>query len=471
MRAFLTKGSTWVILFFAYAAVGCQGADGVGPDVSAVTKAQSVLRENGRPSEERFAKMAANVPGFAGYYYDDAGDLVIAATSPSAEASARQAAQSVLRDLPPQHGQGNIHFRVVQYTFAQLADWREKISRDLLGKGGLVSVDADEVRNRVTLGLDDVRLQPDLIAAIVQAGVPAAAVAFEQTYPTVVEDSIGSVADFESQPGTSLSSYFEPAPGGIRISYRYLGLPADKEVMCTMGFSGKSLNPAARSARGDSTFFLTASHCSIEQFGIQSDTTDFYQPDAAKAFSHNEYFLGQEKLDPNYFVCCVDHYKTRYSDALLADAQETRHLYIARVAKPRWYTAGRTNGQPGDTVVNQSDPYFYVTRQETSVPVGYVVDKVGFVSGWTRGTVNSTCVDRWGQPPGYKVLCNTLAYYWSRNGDSGSPVFIEIGGNQISAVGIHWAGFGADDGRQGSAVFSPLGTIQRGDELGTLVLR
>lgn len=442
----------------------------------AATERAAPTQSEIRPGEERFVRMAEIVPGFAGYYYDDAGDLVIASTNSGAEAAARKAALTVLQDLPPQRGKGAIMFRQAQYTFSQLAAWRDVISGSFLGTRGLISVDADEVRNRVTLGVDKLARQGELIAAIVNKGIPPAALAFEQTYEAEPEDWVRADTDVViPPPGTEVTSYFEPVPGGVMISYRIPFItPPDSADYCTMGFGGKSLNPTVRASRGDSIFMLTASHCSSKFWGLYrgiADSTDYYQPTAAhKYVSFNpQYYLGREKLDPDSLPCCVDHYWYRYTDALLADVRETRHLFIGRVAKPQFYQTPRSNGLPGSFTIDQSDPYFYVTRQETSVPVGSVVDKVGIRTGWTRGTVNSTCVDRWNATTKYKWLCNTLAYYWSDKGDSGAPVFIVLSGNQIAAVGIHWGGFGVPL-TAGSATFSPLGTIQRGDELGTLRL-
>lgn len=225
------KGFTWLAGFAsASLIIACQAADRVAPDkaTSPTVEPATMQGLNVRPGEERFEKMAASVPAFAGYYYDEAGNLIIASADRSSEAQARTAARTVLRDLPPQHGKGTVIFRAVQYSFAQLAGWRDQISRDLLGTDGLLSVDADEVRNRVTLGVDNLARKTDLVGLIAKTSIPLGALVFEKTYVSVLENSITSNTSFSEPPapGTQLSSYFEPVPGGVKISYQYPGLPS-----------------------------------------------------------------------------------------------------------------------------------------------------------------------------------------------------------------------------------------------------
>ena len=64
-----------------------------------------------------------------------------------------------------------------------------------------------------------------------------------------------------------------------------------------------------------------------------------------------------------------------------------------------------------------------------------VVDKVGRSTGWTRGEVTATCVSR---DHGYAVkVCQIRADYHSAGGDSGSPVFFKLPGDNVALVGIH----------------------------------
>jgi len=443
---------------------GCQAPDHVASPSSGLKADQQSVR----PSEELFRRVAAEVPGFGGYYYDDAGDLVTYLTSDGSERQARASVGRIRSMLPPQHGQGRLVFKHGDYTFADLSDWRDKISEQLLGVDpNILSVDADEVHNRVTVGLSTPGTAA-LMREVNDLGIPERAIRVETTSPVKTQDTLVYSYQIQSPaPGGTLQSYYASAPGGAQIAFRKPSDPAGQEWLCTLGFPVKSAIIA--SSRGDSIFMVTASHCSSKTF--EFDGQLYYQPDYDFWGFDPEYYFGNEVYDPHYFICCVAHYKTRYSDALMADIRGSgRTLMLARILKTTGYSTGRTSGTPGSITVNQSDPYFYIVSQQQSVPVGYTVDKMGRTTGWTRGQVNSTCVDRWQDDLGEKRLCNTLAYYWSGGGDSGGPVFLELGGNNVAAVGIHWGAFGSNGGRDGSATFSPLSGIERSDNLGALIL-
>ena len=98
---------------------------------------------------------------------------------------------------------------------------------------------------------------------------------------------------------------------------------------------------------------------------------------------------------------------------------------------------------------------------------GQLVDKVGRTTGWTRGQVSNTCVNTGVSGTSIVLLCQT----WVESigggaivagGDSGSPTFIDLGGNNATLVGGLWGG--SSDGTL--LVYSPIANIRA--ELGNL---
>jgi hypothetical protein len=105
---------------------------------------------------------------------------------------------------------------------------------------------------------------------------------------------------------------------------------------------------------------------------------------------------------------------------------------------------------------------FHISAEDlnTEFVVGSELNKVGRTTGWTRGPVTLTCVDVLQSGSRFVELCQTFVGAGVAGGDSGSPVFAEEGGGNVTLAGILWGGGG------GNFVFSPLANIER--ELGPL---
>lgn len=103
--------------------------------------------------DAKFSEIASRVPGFGGAFYDSVGNLTIRLT----DVSTRDVALAViapLLDADIAH-MGAISVRAGRYGFLQLAGWRERLSPSVLSIPGVVFTDADELRNRVTVGISD----------------------------------------------------------------------------------------------------------------------------------------------------------------------------------------------------------------------------------------------------------------------------------------------------------------------------
>jgi hypothetical protein len=117
--------------------------------------------------DEQYVDVVRRAPGFAGIYYDPHPVLVIALTDPTQAETARcEVARTFRLDT------ANAQIRVVKYDFAQLFRWKNVVG----AKGmqlGMVSLDADEFRNVVAVGVLEGTSLEEVRAAIEAAGVPS----------------------------------------------------------------------------------------------------------------------------------------------------------------------------------------------------------------------------------------------------------------------------------------------------------
>jgi hypothetical protein len=91
---------------------------------------------------------------------------------------------------------------------------------------------------------------------------------------------------------------------------------------------------------------------------------------------------------------------------------------------------------------------------------------VGRTTGWTFGTVVSTCADINVSGSDDTQLCQTRVRGGAGGGDSGSPVFYRIGaGAKVKLAGILWGG-GFHPAFGETYIFSPLDNIE--EDLGPL---
>ena len=103
-----------------------------------------------RPGEESFAALATTSPSSAGFYFDPQGVLVVRVRDQNDDELAVTAARTLGRNghAPSRDGRTEaVSARVqrAQYTFRQLAEWRDLALAKVLGSvSGVVSLDLDE---------------------------------------------------------------------------------------------------------------------------------------------------------------------------------------------------------------------------------------------------------------------------------------------------------------------------------------
>jgi hypothetical protein len=352
------------------------------------------------------------VPGFGGFYLDQQGTPVVYLKSASQRATAERALAPFLQRQGLAAAQ--LQVRPARYDWAQLEDWHSRVSPEVLSVPGAVFVDADEASNRVTIGLERGAVARAR-GVVARLGIPEEAVNFQETQP------IRMVA--------TLRSKIRPVVGGLQINF--------PGFLCSIGFN--ALRNGQRS-------FITASHCTNRQGGVES--TPYYQPTQTSAPAK----IATEVSDPGYSQNkpgCPPGFRCRFSDASRAAYTAATTSALGRLAK----TTGANNNS---ITINGS---FSITS-EGAASVGQTVGKVGRTTGWTTGKVTNTCVNVAVSGTNLAQLCQNIVSARVGAGDSGAPVF--KGTSNVSLVGLLWGG--NEKGTQ--IVYSPIANIER--ELGAL---
>jgi hypothetical protein len=356
--------------------------------------------------------LGRHVPGFGGFYLDEQGTPVVYLKNPAERGNAERALAPFLQ----RHGMFSSRLRVLsaRYDFDQLEAWLSLISGQVLSVPGAVFVDANEATNRVTIGLERGALARAR-GVIARLRIPEEAVGFQETEPVRLM--------------ATLRGKIRPVVGGLQINF--------PGFLCSIGFN--ALRSGQRS-------FITASHCTNRQGGVES--TPYYQPTQAAASAK----IATEVSDPGYSqnkTGCPPGYRCRFSDASRAAYAAGTNSTLGRLAK----TTGPNNNS---ITINGS---FTITA-EGNATVGETVGKVGRTTGWTTGKVTNTCVNVGVSGTDFVQLCQNIVKARVGSGDSGAPVF--KGSGSVKLLGLLWGG----DPKGTEFVYSPMANIER--ELGAL---
>jgi hypothetical protein len=226
--------------------------------------------------------------------------------------------------------------------------------------------------------------------------------------------------------------------GGLQINF-----DPDQSVagsyVCTLGFNDGA------------GFFITNSHCTNVQGGTSSPTA-YGQPLLSGGT------IADEIADPTYrsgLPGCPANRTCRYSDA-------ARAKYRANLTGP-FNLISRTAAPNQKRNHLEITGVFTIIGENASGGIqGQVVNKIGRTTGWTQGKITQTCAHTNVSGSTITQLCQTSVSAGVGGGDSGSPVFSGTG--NVTLHGILWGG--SNNGR--SFVFSPMGNIERSDELGAV---
>lgn len=392
-----------IAIFVAFVA-GCSEP---GPISTAGSEPVALIQAHQAPD---MGALTRALPGFGGLFLDH-GVPTVYLTDPGQ----RGLAERLLGDFARARGANGIRVLAGRFAYGDLDRWFEQISNEAFAQGHVVFVDLDEAANQVLVGVERGASHANIHALAARLGVPAEALTVRDAEPI--------------QYVTTLQDQVRPVVAGLQINFT--------NFLCSIGFNAVS---------GGQNSFVTASHCTIKEGGVQG--TQYFQPLATTANS----FIGTEVADPTFFRGhgCPKGRRCRFSDSARAAYASGVPFTLGGIAQ----TSGPNNGSL-DIVGS-----FAINGKGGEV-VGDVANKVGRTTGWTQGVITNTCVNTGVSGTNIVQLCQNFVSAGVGPGDSGSDVFLQSGGG-VRLLGLLWGGNSAGT----LFVYSPIANVEQ--ELGPL---
>ncbi len=380
--------------------------------------------------DEMFAAVADSVPGFAGFWYDETGRIVVGLRNPETLAGQRHRLAELewrlrpgRRNAPPRGKMLDFaSARAVrsEYSFRQLKDvYSGSVFAALPHISGLTMSDIDERQNSIVIGVSRESQVNDARETLRGYDVPEAMV------QVVVQE--------RARPNALLSDPLRPVPGGARTKNSSLG------GGCTAGFMLVKYMGTVYDTVATARYFISNSHCS----------SSYWATDYSQRFQGGS-FAATETGDPAYFTAapCPSGHVCRYTEAnLMTFYDDSITADFPHVAYPA--SDGDTSFTAYKTVVAEEVPY-----------TGLTVKMIGATSGRQSGTVTASCANQYGfNESGHSLLCQNEASYYGTGGDSGAPIVRLYIDGTVAAVGQHFGNVTVSDVWQKS-LFSPMyGTL------------
>jgi hypothetical protein len=389
-----------------------------------------------------FLKIEAAAPGFAGFYWDDVkGAFVMQLAKGADPEGARVAVREIAADGRTDFGDGRELNKAVDasvlYAFSELVAAKRLLGRTVFVRGGALAIDADERANRVRIDIASGSDRDKIESAIRASGVPREMVILATETPIL---STASIRD-ASRP---------TIVGGMQIGFWLGSSPA----RCTLGYN-------VTTSLGE-TGFLTAGHCASNPYGFGATGMPIYQNSAGSSAA-----VGSTFLNPAWNLTsppsCVN-----FSLCTMADVGFVQYASPSYLEKRVVQTKAVGTNYAGGSITVKA--WWTASGGLPPTYVGQSVDKVGRTTGWTRGSIDATCVDQGVNVTStgvqlagaYMVLCSDrVVNARVGTGDSGAPVWVTNGGvgSALQPLGILFGGGPMDlyDSGDGSRVCS--GTI------------
>ena len=136
--------------------------------------------------DDTYAQMARDNPGFAGVYLDPDGKtlhvLVKKSASPAETAAVERAVRAHLARYD-----GPIEIEPAKYDFAELKEWYDRMRSVVGSVPGLVFTDIDEVKNRLSVGVETEEGRQLIEQRLAELGMPKDLVEIEISGPIVLD--------------------------------------------------------------------------------------------------------------------------------------------------------------------------------------------------------------------------------------------------------------------------------------------
>ena len=427
--------------------------------ITAAAAARLPLSE-ARGLDAEFTRLARQIPGFGGMYYDKSGTLNVYMTAQRKGAATLRAqdlatqlrtfgglaVQSHLLRANALGGRAPINGAAVvvqpaAYDFLQLRAYKDRL-RSVFRVRGVVYVDIDETANRLHIAMSPGASQAQLTKALVRAGVPQEAVIVSQISP---------IAPLT----TTVQDRLRPVPGGAQITFLLPDEPGFLGV-CTVGFD------ANMPSHPNQRFFVTASHCSQVQGG--NEHTAYSQPRSFLDDSTSN-LVAVEYKDPQYGDpggLCFTGFRCRLSDALLARYDSPSLSQFGKIARTTFALQ-----RIGSLIIDQQHRRWTIADELPFPFQGDIANKVGRTTGWTAGPVIATCADVQETGTDIVEICQDFVEAGSGPGDSGAGVFerVDSTSSNVLLTGILWGGGTLD----GAPVFVMSAMENVEFELGPLI--
>ncbi len=224
-----------VLLVFSLLTVGCDQSAIAVPDARWRATYSPDARDLGVPREVRreessFAELANDAPSSAGFYFDESGDAVVVVRDSSHDVAAVRTMQMLIArghisSGIESKGHSSVKVQRANFTFRQLAEWRDVAFDAVLGERfGVHTLDLDERSNRVLIGIAHNSKKDEVAEILAQQGVPIEALSFVASGGMV----------YDAAPTTIVDESSDPLAGGLLIRLQHNN---NDVVGCTLGFA------------------------------------------------------------------------------------------------------------------------------------------------------------------------------------------------------------------------------------------
>lgn len=361
--------------------------------------------------------VASEVPEFAGVVSAGPSRLNVLIVGGSI-AVAEKVQASLAKWVSPTHAAKQIQILPATYSFHQLKEWHDRVTAEIFQLQGVTVNFIEDKANRLSIGvMDTTKYASDVREKLDELDIPQEAVTIIEMQPFVDTDD--------------LRMKHRPMVGGLQLEPH-----ANPGSTCTLGV------PAVWAGY---TGFMTAAHCN--NFGILD-----FETYGQHTLNHG---AGWEVKDSPTFTggACPSGQVCRWADVEFDRNVSYADVDLGRIAKP---------SQPPPSSA-WAGAKWRVVGELLTLPDDFVT-KVGIKTGTTGAFVLDDYANVF-RPSGILMLGQALVNWIPviQGGDSGSPVFMRVGGtqNDVWFMGILWG----VDTQSGTAAYSTILDIEKGQEL------